>query len=92
MLTIGGAEMGLFDWLFGDFTILSARVPKRAKFALETLAYLRQEESIDPLVSEALDEYLKKNLWSTKQKTEYTTELKKAETFRSSGMAQRRAE
>jgi hypothetical protein len=84
-------KMGFLDWLMSDTTTLTVTIPKRAKAALETLVYLRQDEdtTMDTLVSEALDEYLKKNLWATKQKTEYTTEVKKAETY-TTGMRQRR--
>jgi hypothetical protein len=88
-------NMGWFtDWLTGENKSILVRVPTNLVAAMDTLVYLNQDEELtkDEIVTEALDQYLKKRLWSAKAKTEYTTEVKKAETFRSSGMAQRRAE
>jgi len=74
--------LGILSKLFSDpeYKAMVLHVPTAMDHALETVTYLNDVNK-EEIILTALDEYLRKNLWSTKE-TGKTTEIKRLRQLR----------
>jgi hypothetical protein len=76
-------ELGFLDWFYKDpegFVSEVIYIPKDMNHAAEAVAYINQVDKEEVILT-ALDEYLRKNLWSTKE-TEGSIKIKRMKQLR----------
>lgn len=77
--------MGILNWMLEekDTKSVLCSIPMPMYHAMQTMAYINSDQGItvDRIIIDALDEYLKKRVWATNE-MQNSTEIKRAPSFR----------